>query len=369
MTLAAGPGTADEVVVDSVRHRFQGFEALRGVSLTVNPGEFLTLLGPSGSGKTTLLRIIGGLIQPTEGRVLIAGRDVTRMPPEKRNSGFVFQNYALFPHLTVLENVAFPLRVRNVKKAVIREKVDAALALVRLSGLEKRHPAELSGGQQQRVALARAVVFGPRVLLMDEPLGSLDKRLRRQLQMELRRLQRELGVTTIYVTHDQEEAFTMSDRIAIVDRGLILQLGTPSEIYWSPVNQFIADFVGDVNEWKGKLVSVDHGLGVLLTEDGLEAELCLNGMVPGTTALACGIRPERVRVGKELEAENKFRAKILTVTFNGSYLLLDVVLATGRRLTAELRGAADFTLEEGDDIWVGWNRKDMLVFQDKDPDR
>ncbi|MBY5436170.1 ABC transporter ATP-binding protein [Rhizobium leguminosarum] len=239
--------TSLPITIDTVRKVFGSYVALNDVSLEVAAGEFLTLLGPSGSGKTTLLMALAGFVRPDSGSLTIGGRDVTRLSPEKREIGIVFQNYALFPHMSVLANVAYPLMLRHVSKVEARERAMGALARVELSGYGDRNIAALSGGQRQRVALARAIVFEPRVMLMDEPLSALDKNLREHMQFEIRRLHDDLGITTIYVTHDQREALTMSDRIAVMDAGEIQQIGAPSEIYHHPTNRFVAEFMGEAN--------------------------------------------------------------------------------------------------------------------------
>ncbi len=353
--------TAVSLQIQNVKHRFDDFWALRGINLDVQPGEFLTLLGPSGSGKTTLLRIISGMLYPTEGRLLIGGQDMTRVPAQKRNMGFVFQNYALFPHMTVFENVAFPLRLRKVNKEEIKRRVADALALVELGGLDKRYPGQLSGGQQQRVSLARAVVFRPTILLMDEPLGSLDKRLRQQLQIELRRLQREINVTAIYVTHDQEEALSMSDRIAVMHQGEIAQLGAPPEIYRKPDTPFIANFVGDLNRFEGELVSGGTTGGVVRLEEGSEIRVpSTNGDTPGTRVV-CGVRPEKLQVGRDLKTENTLKGTLRVMTFQFGYYRAQVDLSTGQRLLAEIH-EDNPNVHEGDDVTVGWDVADSLVF-------
>jgi putative spermidine/putrescine transport system ATP-binding protein len=246
---AAGePAAATAAVhVSGLRKRYGDVVALAGVDLGIGAGEFFTLLGPSGSGKTTLLRLIAGFERPDAGRIELGGSDVTRVPPYARNVNTVFQDYALFPHMTVGQNIEYGLRVRRVPKAVRREKVDAALEMVRLSGLGDRRPAQLSGGQRQRVALARAIVNEPQVLLLDEPLGALDFKLRQEMQIELQHVQREVGITFIYVTHDQEEALAMSDRIAVLSNGRIEQIGTPLEVYERPQTDFVAGFIGISN--------------------------------------------------------------------------------------------------------------------------
>jgi spermidine/putrescine transport system ATP-binding protein len=246
-----GQGARIELV--NLEKHFDGVVAVRNTNLTVQPGEFLTLLGPSGCGKTTTLRMIGGFEYPTGGSILIDGKDVASLPPFRRPINTVFQQYALFPHMTVARNVGYGLEMSGIGKAERERRVADALAMVRLANVEKRRPSELSGGQQQRVALARALVNRPKALLLDEPLGALDLKLRKAMQLELKELNRETGATFIYVTHDQEEALTMSDRIAVMNEGRILQLGTPAEIYEHPVDRFVADFIGQSNLIPGTL--------------------------------------------------------------------------------------------------------------------
>src|SRR5215469_2914379 len=231
--------------------------AVRDLTLEVGRSEFLTLLGPSGSGKTTTLNMLAGFERPTRGEILLGGRPVDRLPPYDRNIGMVFQNYALFPHMTVGENVAFPLSVRRMSRADIAERVKRALAMVRLEAFGERRPGQLSGGQQQRIALARALVFEPRLVLMDEPLGALDKKLREQMQIEIKLLHERLGLTVVYVTHDQSEALTMSDRIAVFDKGIVQQLDSVDRLYESPCNEFVANFIGDSNRLRGTIAAVD----------------------------------------------------------------------------------------------------------------
>jgi putative spermidine/putrescine transport system ATP-binding protein len=238
---------AGRLDIDGACKSFGDVAALADVTLEVSAGEFVTILGPSGSGKTTLLKVIAGFEAADAGRILVDGADVTDLDPAQRNIGMVFQNYALFPHMSVARNVAYPLSMRGLGKAEIAKRVAAALEMVELAGMAERLPRQLSGGQQQRVALARATVFQPRLLLLDEPFGALDRKLREQMQMEVRRLQRRLGLTTLFITHDQEEALVMSDRIAVMDRGRLQQVGLPHEIYETPANSFIADFIGESN--------------------------------------------------------------------------------------------------------------------------
>ena len=265
--------------------------------LDVSRGEFLTLLGPSGSGKTTTLMLLAGFETPTSGEILLEGKPLSRVPPYQRNIGMVFQNYALFPHMTVAENIAFPLSVRGVAAADIASRVERALGMVQLAGFGRRKPAQLSGGQQQRVAVARALVFEPKLILMDEPLGALDKQLREQMQLEIRRLHQRLGVTMVYVTHDQAEALTMSDRIAVFHHGKIQQLDTPEQMYEYPKNAFVARFIGENNRLDGKLESLANGHCTIRINGG---ETCIEGTlvepVPAGVAVTVSLRPERVQI-------------------------------------------------------------------------
>lgn len=236
---------------------------VKDLNLDIRRGEFLTLLGPSGSGKTTILMMLAGFETPTYGDIRIDGHPMSGLPPHKRNIGVVFQSYALFPHMTVAENLAFPLEVRKTPRDAIRDKVKRALAMVRLDTLGNRHPSQLSGGQQQRVALARALVFEPKLVLMDEPLGALDKQLREQMQLEIKHIHESLGVTVVYVTHDQSEALTMSDRVAVMDAGIIQQIDAPDQVYEAPTNSFVAHFIGENNRLPGKVVATENGTCVV----------------------------------------------------------------------------------------------------------
>jgi len=287
-----------EVRLEGVVKTFGAVRAADGVTLTVRAGEFLTLLGPSGSGKTTTLACVAGFAVPTEGEIFIQGQPVTFEPPFKRNVGMVFQHYALFPHMSVADNLAFPLRMRRRPAADIRERVAWALALVQLEGLGGRSPRQLSGGQQQRVALARALVFEPPVLLMDEPLGALDKKLRAEMQLELKHLHARLGVTVIYVTHDQEEALTLSDRVAVMNQGRIEQLGAPLDLYESPRTRFVAEFMGESNLLAGTVVAAgDAGLA-LVTRAGLRVPLTPGSARIGET-MTLLVRPEKIALAAE----------------------------------------------------------------------
>src|SRR5438094_297054 len=315
---------------------FGGSRVVDDVSFAVEGGTFLTLLGPSGSGKTTTLRMIAGFEEPTEGDILVAGASITDRPPYRRNIGVVFQQYALFPHLTVFQNVAYPLQMRRTSKADIAERVRRALGLVRLDGFADRYPRQLSGGQQQRVALARAIVFEPPVLLMDEPLGALDKRLREDMQVELRHLQRELGITTVSVTHDQVEALVMSDVIAVLDGGRLQQVGPPLDVYRRPANQFVADFIGESNLLSGSVSDASGGEALFTTTKGLTVRLAAE---PGARPAGAGhmvVRPESVRLGAGAEgAANRYHAEIVEVLYVGDLVKYRVLMDGGDELVAK----------------------------------
>jgi spermidine/putrescine ABC transporter ATP-binding subunit len=307
------------VVLAAVEKRFDAVGAVRGISLTVGAGEFLTLLGPSGSGKTTTLMMIAGFETPTEGDIAIDGRSVVTLPPHKRHIGMVFQNYALFPHLTVAENIGFPLRQRGVDRATRARQVAESLELVRLPGYESRYPRQLSGGQQQRVALARAIVFRPHLLLMDEPLGALDKQLREGLQLEMRRLHADLGITFIYVTHDQEEALTMSDRIAVMNEGRIAQIGTPEDLYDRPCDRFVASFIGESNFFPCTVLSTEDDL--VVADSGGTTLRALVGRAPRRgDQVTLTTRPERMRFADAepgMAGANRMWATVTETVFAG----------------------------------------------------
>lgn len=307
--------------IDDMRKRFGAVDAVAGVSLAVSAGEFVTILGPSGSGKTTLLKLIAGFELADAGRILIDDADVTDLDPAKRNIGMVFQNYALFPHMTVERNVGYPLAMRGLPKAEIAARVAEALAMVALNDFAGRLPKQLSGGQQQRVALARAIVFRPRLLLLDEPFGALDRKLREQMQLEVRRLQRQLGLTTIFITHDQEEALVMSDRIAVMDKGRIQQVGVPHDIYESPANPFIADFIGESNILAGVVEAGGHNVRLRL-DNGSVLEVSGRDDLAATAGQRARImiRPERfvdLGVSTGRTAANRLEGEVVETVFIG----------------------------------------------------
>jgi putative spermidine/putrescine transport system ATP-binding protein len=295
---------------------------VRDLNLDIRRGEFLTLLGPSGSGKTTTLMMLAGFESPTTGEISLAGVPITRTPPHKRNFGMVFQNYALFPHMTVEQNVAYPLTVRGIGRAAQKSKVAAALDMVRLETLGSRYPSQLSGGQQQRVALARALVFEPQLVLMDEPLGALDKQLREHMQIELKELHRRLGVTFVYVTHDQSEALTMSDRVAVFNDGTVQQVDRVDRLYETPANRFVAGFVGDNTVLDGVVIGSSHASCLVGLANGFRVTgVNVNGARSGDHVRCC-IRPERIELTGVLNQANTFEASVEDVIYFGDHLRL-----------------------------------------------
>ena len=353
------PAVAGEVLVSfrGVQKSYDGESLIvKDLNLDIRKGEFLTLLGPSGSGKTTSLMMLAGFETPTAGEIRLGGRLLNNVPPHKRDIGMVFQNYALFPHMTVAENLAFPLSVRGMSKADIAERVKRALAMVQLDALAGRYPAQMSGGQQQRVALARALVFEPQLVLMDEPLGALDKQLREHMQMEIKHLHERLGVTVVYVTHDQGEALTMSDRVAVFSHGEIQQIAPPRTLYEEPRNSFVATFIGENNRIHGRLLSRDGERCVVGLERGEKvAALAVNvGRVGDPVTLS--IRPERVRInGHSSACDNRFSGRVAEFVYLGDHV----------RIRLEVCGQADFfvkqpiaeldpALQVGDVVPLGW---------------
>jgi putative spermidine/putrescine transport system ATP-binding protein len=322
---------ASWLIIDGVRKHYGVVRALDGVALAVQSGELLTILGPSGSGKTTLLKVIAGFEMPKAGSVLLGGEDITTMPPARRNIGMVFQNYALFPHMTAAENIAFPLEMRGKARREIERDVVRALDLVALGGHGDRFPRQLSGGQQQRVALARAIVFSPQLLLLDEPFGALDRKLREAMQLEVRRLQQRLGLTTIFITHDQEEALVISDRIAVMRGGAIEQVGRPPEIYERPENSFVAEFVGDSNLLLGAVATRRDGYLEIKIDNGMRV-VAAGDELPGTL-VAVLVRPERLRVSNAAEDPvNLFHGRVLESVYVGNSHKHRIRLDGGREL-------------------------------------
>ena len=367
--LKAEPDARPALVLRGLTKQFGDMMAVDGVDLEVRPGEFVTLLGPSGSGKTTTLRMVAGFTHQTGGSIEIDGIDMGGVPPYRRDVGMIFQNYALFPHMTAAQNIAFPLEMRRVQRSEIKRRVDEALALVRLGGFGTRYPRQLSGGQQQRIAFARAVVFGPRLLLMDEPLGALDKKLREALQLEIMRISRQLDATVIYVTHDQEEALVMSDRIAIFDKGRIQQLGTGEDLYERPNSIFVADFVGESNLLRGRLEHADGGVWLVRggwrgrVDPALAAAQGLNEDAPAAVV----VRPEHLRVvaaDAAVDGHNVIDASVTEVLYLGPTRKIELKLPDG--LAAVVRESAGEAGDwrPGDHVRLVWPVERGVVVPD-----
>jgi spermidine/putrescine transport system ATP-binding protein len=345
------------ITVEHVHKRFGSFVAVRDADFTIAQGEFFSMLGPSGCGKTTTLRMIAGFEEPTEGRLLLEGRDVSHVPPYRRNVNTVFQHYALFPHMTVRDNVAFGPRSQGLAPAEVAQRVAEMLGVVRLGSFADRKPAQLSGGQQQRVALARALVNYPSALLLDEPLGALDLKLRQAMQIELKRIQREVGITFIYVTHDQEEALTMSDRIAVMNEGRVEQIGTPEEIYHSPASVFVANFIGSANLLPATITEVRGSLAtaVIARDFRLDVPAGTWGASAGGGAWVM-VRPERLLLSADPRpGETALAATVTSVVFQGPVVRCALRTADGTQIVAHV--GPDHALPNvrpGQTLYVGW---------------
>lgn len=354
------------VELQSVTKRFGGFVAVDNVDLTIAAGEFITLLGPSGCGKTTLLRMISGFEVPTEGCVILSGRDVTHDPPYKRDVNQVFQSYALFPHLSVADNIAFGLKMKKVPRAEIDRRVADAAALVSLNGFESRKPSQLSGGQRQRVALARAIVLQPKVLLLDEPLSALDAKLRHAMQIELKRLQQRLGITFVFVTHDQEEALTMSDRIAVINKGKIEQLGEANAIYHKPRTTFVANFIGQANILESTLIERNGAEARVRLAGGVELQISADNLSADATTPLVSIRPEKVCLHRHADpGPNTFQAKIIDELFKGATAQLLIETAGGLSLTVVVanESVSQDAFHAGDTVFCHLHPTDIVVVQ------
>jgi iron(III) transport system ATP-binding protein len=352
-----------QVRLDGVVKRFRSVEAMAGVSLTINEGEFFTLLGPSGCGKTTTLRVIAGFYDPDEGAVYFGEVPMNGIPPADRGIGIVFQNYALWPHMTVRENIAYGLRIKKVPPAEIAARVRAVLRQVGLEGLEDRTPGQLSGGQQQRVAVARALVLNPRVLLLDEPLSNLDAKVRARLRSEIRRLQQDLRITTIYVTHDQEEALVLSDRIAVMDAGRVLQIGTPVDLYEHPATLFVADFIGTNNLVRGTVVDISDGMADLKTPAGMLKGVTVGTLRPGAQAVVA-IRPENLGLyGGATGSDVVLRARVVIAQYLGSLIRYELEAGEGVTLRADVNDPKQHTyVAPGEEVTVGFKASSAQVF-------
>lgn len=367
-TMSTSTAAGDNMIVfQGISKRYGNSVALHSTDFSVRKGEFLSLLGPSGSGKSTILNIIAGAVAPSTGSILLDGKDVSTVPPRERGLGMVFQNYALLPHLNVFDNVAFPLRIRGVGKSEIQQRVRNALERVGLTGYENRKPREMSGGQQQRVGIARCIVYSPSVILMDEPLGALDKKLRDQLQGEIKRLHRDLGTTLVYVTHDQEEALNLSDRVCLMNGGRIAQLGTPDELYFEPTNEFVADFVGESNLLEGVVQSNDT---VLVNDNWALKVRSTEGHATGSKVKVL-VRPEKISVleGEESSASgagdmNACTGVISQISFVGGMTRFELATAAGSTLlvkTISARAAERSPM--GRPLTVRWSARDSAVLK------
>jgi putative spermidine/putrescine transport system ATP-binding protein len=348
------------LTVDAVERSFGPVRALAGIDLRVHEGELLTILGPSGSGKTTLLKAIAGFEYLDRGRISLAGRDITDLAPARREIGMVFQNYALFPHMTAFDNVAFPLRMRRITGDRLGQQVHWVLNLVAMGELMERYPSQLSGGQQQRVALARAIVFNPRLLLLDEPFGALDRKLRQSMQLEVRQLQRRLGFTTILITHDQEEALIMSDRIAVMHDGQLRQIGAPQEIYARPCDSFVADFVGESNLIDGRIDSIDQGGARIICAGGQTIVAALDSDLALGEEVTMLLRPEVPRpIGDNGTWDNEFHGRVAEAIYLGNSIKYRLQAQDGSELLVRWPMSTDArSLPLGSEIAVGWTAAD-----------
>ncbi|NDV88505.1 polyamine ABC transporter ATP-binding protein [Aurantimonas aggregata] len=343
-----------------VAKSFGPLKVVEGLNLDVAKGEFLSLLGPSGSGKTTILMMLAGFEDATSGEIVLDGQRLNDLPPHRRGMGVVFQNYALFPHMSVAENVAFPLQMRGVAKAEVQRRVTEALARVHLEHLAERRPSQLSGGQQQRVALTRALVFEPKVILMDEPLGALDKQLREAMQLEIRDLHRRLGLTIVFVTHDQSEALTISDRIAIFDKGKIAQIGTASEVYDRPRNRFVSQFIGETNLLEGRIDGAADGQTVQIVVEGGRRIVAAAPTVPTGADIVVSVRPERICLTPAPGFDNILDAEVEDVVYQGDHLRFHLACGSLRLVARAERSAESWPV--GTRLPIAFRAEDCSVF-------
>ncbi len=339
---------------------------VKNLNLNISKGEFVTMLGPSGSGKTTTLMMLAGFETPTNGEIFLDGKPISKIPPYEREIGMVFQNYALFPHMTVQENLSFPLEVRKLSKSEIQDKVQKALEMVELGNFGTRFPAQLSGGQQQRVALSRALVFEPRLVLMDEPLGALDKNLREQMQYEIKHIHERIGITVVYVTHDQSEALTMSNRIAVFDDGEVQQLSTPDVLYEKPENSFVAQFIGENNRFSGVVKSIDGKFCNVELENGgsVKALKIKVDSVGDKTELS--VRPERVTINQEDSSnENRFSGIVQELIYLGDHIRVRLEVSGNKDFIVKLPNEGNLSFNEGDNINLSWQASDIRALDHK----
>ncbi|MGP4665349.1 ABC transporter ATP-binding protein [Agrobacterium pusense] len=365
------PDAVPFIRFENVTKRFGDFVAVNNLTLDIYEREFFSLLGPSGCGKTTLMRMLAGFEEPTEGRILLQGKDISGVPPYKRPTNMMFQSYALFPHMSVEKNVAFGLEQDGLPKADIVARVEEMLRLVKLTEFAKRKPSQLSGGQRQRVALARSLAKRPKVLLLDEPLGALDKKLREETQFELMDIQTNLGLTFLIVTHDQEEAMTVSDRIAVMDKGNVVQVATPAEIYEAPNSRYVADFIGDINIFDANVVANASDIGrpglVTLDCDGLKVAVEQECAAAAGSQVAFAIRPEKVRISLDQPADSSINSaygEVWDIGYLGDFSVFIVKLADGRVIRAAQANVSrlvDRPITFGDMVWLNWKPDSGLV--------
>ncbi|MEJ2100217.1 MAG: ABC transporter ATP-binding protein [Desulfobacterales bacterium] len=358
-----------QLELSNVSKLFGDVKAVDNISLNIEKGEFLTLLGPSGSGKTTTLNMIAGFEIPSRGEILLENEDITTVAPNNRGIGMVFQNYALFPHMTVSENIAFPLKMRKTPGNEIRQSIQEALELVKLPGFEGRYPHQLSGGQQQRIALARALVFKPKILLMDEPLGALDKKLRDHMRLEIRHLHESLNITVIYVTHDQEEALTMSNRIAIMNEGKIIQLDTPAQLYESPANLFVAGFIGESNFLEGRVAESEGNKTAIVTREGLKVWVRKLDHLDSGEEIAVAIRPEKIQIlSNDKDASNdiinRFTGRIEEIVYVGEARIYRINLSADVIVEVKVQSGPDVKdYRIGGEVQIGWRTRHGLALK------
>ena len=355
------------VKFDKVDKSYDGkILVVKDLNLDIAEGEFVTMLWPSGSGKTTCLMMLAGFETPTNGEIYLDSNPISNIPPHKRGIGMVFQNYALFPHMTVYENLAFPLRVRKVSKEDIDKKVDKAMSMVSLSGFENRMPGQLSGGQQQRVAVARALVFDPQVVLMDEPLGALDKNLRESMQYEIKHIHESIGVTVVYVTHDQGDALTMSNRIAVFNDGKVQQLSSPDELYEAPVNSFVAEFIGENNRFSGEVTEILNGKCKVKLDSGTEIMANPIRVKSKGEKTIVSLRPERAVINPENNMDNKHKGKIEEVIYHGDHTRVRLNLLGNKEFILKVpNSSARMDIKVGNELNVGWNSYDARALDPK----
>lgn len=351
------------LALEGITKKYGDVTAVSELSIGIEKGEFITLLGPSGCGKTTVLRCVAGLEPLDSGRIVLGGEDVTHREPNQRNLNTVFQSYALFPHMNVFSNIAYGQKIRKVPKDEISKRVEKMLEMVELQGYAKRMPDQLSGGQRQRVAIARAIINRPDVLLLDEPLGALDLKLRRQIQGELKQIQRKSGITFIYVTHDQEEALNMSDRIAVMREGRIVQLGHPDDIFERPATRFVADFIGDTNLMEANVVEVSEPYAKLSFGGGVV--LCPNEGFSSGQSVCLSVRPGSIYYGSEPLPEFSLRARVISHTYTGLVIKTQLALPDGKILTANSNDSRKALPEEGSEVFVSWKPQKAAVVHEE----